>query len=156
MNYGNRFEFFHPGKLVNGGLELILVEKRPAAPAKGIVPAYIFEMKRVGTNIHIGGISLRVGDNENIDMYAGHIGYGVNQEYRGNRYAARSCQLILPLAKRHGINPIWITCNPDNIASRRTCEIVGAKFVEIVEVPEKFYFLYKKADRLKCRYHIDL
>ena len=89
-------------------------------------------------------------------MYAGHIGYGVNQEYRGNRYAARSCQLILPLAKRHGINPIWITCNPDNIASRRTCEIAGAKFVEIVEIPKKFYYLYKKADRLKCRYRIDL
>ena len=42
MSYGNRFEFFHPGKLVNEGLELILVEKQPAAPAKGIVPAYIF------------------------------------------------------------------------------------------------------------------
>ena len=29
-----------------------------------------------------------------------------------------------------------ITCQPDNIASARTCEIAGGRFLEIVDIPE--------------------
>ncbi len=29
-----------------------------------------------------------------------------------------------------------ITCVPDNIASSRTCEITGGKFLEIANIPE--------------------
>ena len=155
MNDDNAFRFLPPGRLVNGDLELILVEKHLADSSRGYVPAYEFAMRLVGQNTNMGNISLRIGNDENLEKYAGHIGYNVTLVYRGNRYAARSCQLILPLARCHGINPIWITCNPDNIASRRTCEIVGAKFVETVEVPRKFYHLYKKSDRIKRRYRID-
>ena len=156
MNDDNAFRFLQPGRLVDGDLELILVEKCPADSSRGYVPAYEFAMRPVGQNTNIGHISLRIGNDENLEKYAGHIGYNVTPAYRGHRYAARSCQLILPLARRHEINPIWITCNPDNIASRRTCEIVGAKFVETVEVPRKFYHLYQKSDRIKRRYRIDI
>ena len=58
-------------------------------------------------------------------------------------------------AKKHQINPLWITCNPDNIASRRTCEIAGGKLVEIVELPSN-NDQYHKGDRNKCRYRFDL
>lgn len=155
MSDDNAFRFLHPGRLVDGDLELILVEKRPADSSRGYVPSYEFAMRSVGPNTNMGHISLRIGNDENLEKYAGHIGYNVTPAYRGHRYAARSCQLILPLAHRHEINPIWITCNPDNMASRRTCEIVGARFVETVEVPRKFYHLYKKSDRIKRRYRID-
>ena len=155
MSDDNAFKFLPPGQLVDGDIELILAEKRPADSLRGYVPAYEFAMRPVGQHTNIGHISLRIGNDENLEKYAGHIGYNVRPAYRGHRYAARSCQLILPLARRHGINPIWITCNPDNIASRRTCEIVGAKFVETVEVPRKFYHLYKQSDRIKHRYRID-
>ena len=155
MNDDNAFRFLSPGRLVDGDLELILVEKHLGDSLRGYAPAYEFAMRPVGQNMNIGNISLRIGNDENLEKYAGHIGYNVTLAYRGNRYAARSCQLILPLALCHGINPIWITCNPDNIASRRTCEIVGARFVETVAVPRKFYHLYKKSDRIKRRYRID-
>ena len=36
-------------------------------------------------------------------------------------------RLLLPLARRHGLQTVWITCNPDNWASRRTCELAGAE-----------------------------
>ncbi|MCZ6680431.1 MAG: GNAT family N-acetyltransferase [Candidatus Poribacteria bacterium] len=155
MNDEHDFEFLDPGRLVDGDLALILVQKRPAQPARGYVPAYRFEMRPVGKNRNMGNISLRVGDNENLEKYVGHIGYSVAPVYRGHRYAARSCQLILPLARRHGINPLWITCNPNNIASRRTCEIVGATFIEIVALPTD-HPLYMSGERAKCRYRIDL
>jgi tagatose 1,6-diphosphate aldolase len=61
----------------------------------------------------------------------------------------------MPLARRHGINPLWITCNPDNHASRRTCERLGATLVEIVPVPVG-HTLYQRGEREKCRYRVDL
>ena len=88
-------------------------------------------------------------------MYGGHIGYGVLPRYRGHRYAARACKLLFPLARRHGLNPLWITCNPDNIASRRTCELAGGKLVEIVDLPEDID-MYQAGERQKCRYRFDL
>ena len=111
-------------------------------------------MRTVKKSEKIGAISFRVGNNDNT-KYGGHIGYDVIEKYRGNRHAARSCKLLFPLAKRHGIIPLWITCNPDNIASRKSCEMAGGKLVEIVDLPEENE-QYQRGDRQKCRYRFDL
>ncbi len=103
----------------------------------------------------MGRLSLRIGHTEHIEMYAGHIGYSVDPPYRGHRLAARSCLLILPLAQAHGINPLWITCNPENAASRRTCEIIGSTLVETVPIPPSDP-LYRWDTKWKCRYRLDL
>jgi predicted acetyltransferase len=149
------FNWIDPGVLVDGDLELVLIEKSPADPSKGYVPAYGFEMRRAGNPEAIGNISLRVGDTVRLRMYGGHLGYGVKPAFRGHHYAARACRLLFPLARRHGIRELWITCNPDNIASRRTCELAGATFVEIVDLPEDSD-MYQRGERQKCRYRIDL
>jgi tagatose 1,6-diphosphate aldolase len=151
----NDFQFLDPGELADGDLELILAHKSPADDAKNLAPAYIFDMRHVPSGERIGGISLRVGNTHHVTHYAGHLGYGVAAEFRGHRYAARGCRLLLPLARAHGIHPLWITCNPDNWASRRTCELAGATLVEIVDLPEHSD-MYKRGERQKCRYRIDL
>jgi tagatose 1,6-diphosphate aldolase len=149
------FEFRDPGKLIDNDLELVLVEKYPGDPAINYVPAYKFRMSLVGQEEEIGHIELRVGNTNDIAMYGGHIAYGVEPDYRGRRYAARACRLLFPLARSHGLTELWITCNPDNIASRRTCELAGAKLVEIVDLPEDTD-MYQEGERQKCRYRIDL
>ncbi len=149
------FKFHNPGKLIDGDLELVLAEKHPGDPAIGYVPAYKFKMRLVGQEKEIGRIELRIGNTNRIVMYGGHIGYGVAPEHRGHRYAARACRLLLPLARSHGLKTLWITCNPDNVASRRTCELAGAKFVEIVDLPEDID-MYQEGERQKCRYRLDL
>jgi len=53
------------------------------------------------------------------------------------------------------LNPLWITCNPDNLASRKTCEIAGGVMMEIVDLPEH-NIMYKQGERQKCRYRFDL
>jgi tagatose 1,6-diphosphate aldolase len=98
---------------------------------------------------------LRIGDTVHIKMYAGHIGYRVHPAYRGHHYAAKACRLLLPLARLHGMKTLWITCNPDNFASRRTCEILGASLIEIVDIPHD-HEMYLSGERQKCRYRIDL
>lgn len=147
--------FHDPGTLVDGDLELRLVATRPADPDRGLVPEYGFRMTLAGGDAEIGGINLRIGDTERLRLYAGHFGYGVHPEQRGHRYAARACRLLLPLARRHGLKTLWVTCNPENVASRRTCELAGARFVEIVDVPEDTD-IYQRGEHQKCRYRVDL
>lgn len=154
MNNGC-FSFLDVSALIDGDLEVVLAERYPGDPTVNYVPAYRFALKRAGNSHAIGEIELRVGNTRDLIKYGGHIAYGVNAPYRGNRYAARACKLLLPLARAHGLTEIWITCNPDNTASRRTCELAGAVLIEIVDLPERLD-MYQEGERQKCRYRIAL
>ena len=127
--------------------------------APGILPAYHFWMRhrtaRKGEPEIVGGLNLRIAGGFNIERVIGHMGYHVYPFARGNHYAERSCRLLLPLARWHGINPLWITCNPDNHASRRTCERLGGALSEIVAVPHD-HPLFAKGERRKCLYRFEL
>ncbi|MEM8675585.1 MAG: GNAT family N-acetyltransferase [Cyanobacteria bacterium P01_G01_bin.67] len=150
------FTFYNPGKLVDNDLELILIKTiSPETNPIDFVPVYKFKMILSGTGEKLGNFNFRVENTEDIILYAGHFGYGVLEKYRGHRYAARGCQLLFPLAIKHRINPIWITCNPDNLASRRTCEVAGGKLVEVIDLPID-NDQYQDGDRQKCRYRFDL
>jgi predicted acetyltransferase len=149
------FEFRDPGELIDADLELLLVEKYPGDPTIDYVPAYRFRMAHAGRDDDIGRIELRIGNTRHIIMYGGHIAYQVAPEHRGHRYAARACRLLLPLAGHHGLKTLWITCNPDNLASRRTCELAGARLIEIVDLPEDTD-MYQEGERQKCRYRLNL
>jgi len=146
--------FLDPGPLQDGNLQLVLLATRQANAALGYSPSYEFEMRHIKSGEPLGGASLRIGENDHLRLYAGHIGYGVLPEHRGHHYAARACRLLRPLALHHGIETLWITCDPDNWASRRTCELAGARFIEIVRVPPSDS-LYALGHFWKCRYRLD-
>lgn len=118
-------------------------------------PAYYFWMlsRADGQSHLVGTLAFRISDNEQIERYYGHIGYSVFPAARGNRYAERATRLILPLARRHGMRYVWITANPDNIASRRTCERLEAELIDTVNVPPTTR-LYARGERQKCRYKL--
>ena len=119
------------------------------------MPAYHFDIHLSGKSFPIGRIDLRIGNIKHLIMYGGHIGYGIQEEYRGHRYAAKACNLVKPVALDYGFNTLWITCNPNNIASRRTCEILGCEMVEIVDLPDDTD-MYQRGERQKCRFRWDL
>ena len=123
-------ELFGPGILRDAELELVLTEARPAIPEKGRVPEYKFEMRHE-SGAKAGSLGFRISLTEQLTSYGGHIGYDVEPAYRGANLAARSSRLLFPLAVRHGINELLITCAPDNIASRRTIEKIGGKLTRI-------------------------
>lgn len=75
----------------------------------------------------MGSCDLRIGHNENL-YYGGNIGYRVEEAYRGNHYAGKACLLLFELARKHDLQYLIITCNPDNAASRKTCEYAGENF----------------------------
>jgi predicted acetyltransferase len=119
------------------------------------VPTYYFRMVHRDSKEDLGRINLRVASTPHIELYAGHIGYGVHPASRGHRYAARATRLLIPLARELHLNPLWITTDPDNIASRRSCELAGAEFVEIVDVPATC-IINRDGHPKKCRYRLQV
>ena len=119
------------------------------------VPTYYFQMIHAQTDEELGGINFRCSSTPHVERYAGHIGFAVHERHRGNRYAARSVTLLCSLAKELKFEDIWITCDPENVASRRSLELAGAKLIEIVDVPADCV-IHKTGHPRKCRYRIDL
>lgn len=151
----SKFQFLDPGRLTDDDLELGLVEQYTGDPSINYAPAYKFKMALAGRDEEIGRIQLRISEANHIILYGGHVGFSVQPQHRGHRYAARACRLLFPLARSHGMETLWITCNPDNLASRRTCELAGGRLVEIVDLPEDTD-MYQRGERQKYRYRIDL
>jgi len=114
----------------------------------GAVPLYIMRIIRRDSGTIVGQITLQIARSDEI-YYMGHIGYRVHEGFRGNNYALKACRLMFELVKRHNMSEIIITCNPDNLASRRTIEKLGGVLKEIIPVPE-WHELYEKGDREKC------
>jgi predicted acetyltransferase len=137
--------------LTDGEIWLELATQVPGDTTKNWAPTNHYQIKKVATNEAVGQIDLRFGYTWDLVRYGGQIGYGVHERFRGYHYAAKACLLLKPIAKQHGMDVLWITCNPDNWPSRKTCEYVGATLVEIVDLPETSD-MYKAGERQKCRY----
>jgi len=134
-----------------GDLQLVLMET--FAGNATLAPEMRFEMRRVPDDVRVGRLNLRFGRASDLLLYCGHIGYEVLPEHRGHHYAARSCRMVLPIAKGYGMGELWITCDPENAASRRTCELAGAELVEILSVPSE-HELREHGIVAKCRYRL--
>lgn len=148
------FDFLDVALPPDGDLQLVLAERTPAGKNAWGVPAYSFRMQAPDGH-YMGRIRLRVGWSEEVIRYAGHVGYTVEPADRGHRYAERACRLIVPLAKRHGMASLWITCQPDNMPSRRTLERLGADCVGVIDVPPE-YPLDAGAERRKMCFRLAL
>ena len=143
------------GPMRDRDLWLELRIREPENPTRGWVPAYRFAMRLDGVGHAVGRLGFRVGTTHTIERYAGHLGYEVSPAFRGSRLAERSCRLIFSLARRHGFQELWITCNPDNWPSRRTCERLGAELIDTVDVPRDSDVFGPGSER-KCRYLLAL
>jgi predicted acetyltransferase len=71
---------------------------------------------------YLGRISLRHSLTPQLLTWGGHIGYGVRPAARGRGVATAALAQTLPIAARMGIDPVLVTCDVDNEASRRTIE----------------------------------
>lgn len=148
------FRFCRIHKLTDGIIDLVISEKKSANLDKDYVPSYVYNIRLHDSNFDIGKIDIRIGFNRNT-FYGGNIGYEIFKKYRGNGYAAKACKLIFEVGLYHEMNSLIITCNPDNIPSKKTCENIGGKLLEIVDLPTNNE-LYIDGERKKCRFEIIL
>ncbi|MEG1256124.1 GNAT family N-acetyltransferase [Clostridium sp.] len=144
------FEFKDFDFLTDGDIDLKIEYKTPSNEEKGYVPAYKYKINIHNLNDSIGDIDIRIGYNENT-YYGGHVGYSIENSYRGNNYASKACKIIKQIAIAHGKDRLIITCNPDNFRSRMTCEKVGLKLREIIDLPPHNE-MYQCWEKQKCIY----
>ncbi len=105
------------------------------------------------TDEYIGYCDLRIEHNLEL-YYYGNIGYRIEEPFRGNRYAKRAATLLINLAKEFGMKKLFLTCNPENEASKKTIESLNARYLKTVNVP--FWHPLFPEEKTKMIYQIDL
>jgi len=76
----------------------------------------------------VGRLSLRYHLNEFLSKIGGHIGFGVRPSRRRRGYAVEMLGQALPICASIGIEKALITCDADNIRSRKVIERCGGIF----------------------------
>lgn len=138
-----------PESLSSGEITLRFDRIIPGDPSRGFVPSYHFRIL-TADGLEVGHINFRVGDTEHVRVCAGHIGFEIAQPFRGRGYALQACRALAPFV-RSIFDTVTITCDPDNHASRRTIEKLGAQFIDEVAVPVDDPH-YQRGSRTKRRY----
>lgn len=123
-----------PQRLTHAEVEIIFSHMTPENAPQGFVPGYHFVI-RDARGREAGHINLRIGRTPHVTGVAGHIGYEILPKHRGHRYAEKACRALGPWAATFGMDLI-ITADPDNHASVRTIENLGASFLNEVDVPQ--------------------
>jgi tagatose 1,6-diphosphate aldolase len=139
-----------PGTLAYDAVRLRFVQVIPGDPSRDFVPAYHFRII-ISDGSDAGHVNFRVGDTAHVLVCAGHIGFAILEPFRGHGYAFQACRALAPFV-RSFYESVTITCDPDNHASIRTIERLGASFVDEVPVPPHDPF-YLRGSRSKRRYH---
>lgn len=95
-------------------------EKRLKAKYKNYAPSHIYLAVRKEDDRLVGIIDYRSPLTEFLMKYGGNIGYSVRPSERGNGYAAEMLRLILSICRDAGEEKILVTCDKDNVASRKS------------------------------------
>ena len=132
------------------GMHLEILEK---APGDGVMLPFYYYTIYVGEQA-VGAISIRIGDNYH-SYYNGHVGYEIDEPWRGHRYALAALKLVLPVARHHGMRRLYLTCDASNEASRRIIEAAGGRLLEICPMPRDYFAWYEGIEDHRI-YQLDL
>lgn len=153
------FEVFSlNNKIIKGDIvDLQFVKETNENTAYDGIPTVYYNILKHDTNTKVGSIDLRLKMNEYM-YYYGHVGYDIIKRYRGNNYSYYACLMVFKIAKeKHHLDELFLTCNPDNVASYKILKKLKGELIEVAQVPID-HELYKLGDKYKCifRYKIKL
>lgn len=77
---------------------------------------------------YLGRLALRHRLNDRLLEWGGHIGYDVRRSRRRQGHATAMLRAALPETRAKGIDPALVTCDPDNVGSRKVIEAVRGRF----------------------------
>ncbi|EAR93198.1 GNAT family acetyltransferase (macronuclear) [Tetrahymena thermophila SB210] len=138
-------QLFNPGVLEDEDIKLQLnqtdlLEKQ--------VPCYFFDIICKKDNQKAGSICLRTKFTYEEEFLWGNMGFVVEKQYQGKRFAFKASKLLINFARRCGMKQIYFTVDPTNIPSIKTITNLGAYYLETIDVP-KDSTLYNEE---KCQY----
>lgn len=138
-----------PSDLRFDAVTLAFARVVPGDPARGFAPSYHFRIL-IRDGVDVGHLNFRVGDSDHVTLTAGHIGFEIAEPHRSHGYAYQACRAIGPFVRTIYAS-VLITCDPSNVASRRTIERLGSAFIDEMPVPPHDPH-YARGSRSKLRY----
>lgn len=95
---------------------------------------------------YIGRLDIRHELNDFLDKFGGHIGYDIRPTRRRQGLGKLILKLGLEKAKELGIKEVVITCDVDNIGSKKIIEANDGQFTEITTnydgIEKRRYIIY--------------
>ena len=123
---------------INDDFDRWLVEweraRHETTVAPGMVPATSYWLV-VGGRV-VGRASVRHRLNEALLLWGGHIGYAIRPSERRKGYGTAALRLALIEARRIGLREVLVTCDNDNVGSRRIIERNGGVLENEVTIPQ--------------------
>jgi len=105
---------------------------------KGYVPSSLYLAIREVDDTLVGIIDIRHHiDHPILSQWGGHIGYSVIHNQRQKGYAKEMLRLALIKCQELGIDQVLITCDQNNIASKKTIVANGGIFEKTILVDGK-------------------
>ena len=102
---------------------------------EGSVPSSTFWL--IDNDEFIGHVNIRHRLNDQLEIIGGHIGYAIRPGRQAMGYGMQILKLALSRAKALGIDRALVTCNTDNVASRRIIEKNGGELQDEITVDGK-------------------
>jgi predicted acetyltransferase len=87
----------------------------------------------------LGRLAIRHRLNERLRRVGGHIGYWIRPSARRQGHATAAFRHGLAYANRLGIDPALVTCDEDNVGSRRIIEGAGGVFDQQIGVKRLYW-----------------
>jgi predicted acetyltransferase len=84
-----------------------------------------------GADVVVGRISLRHVLTPWLLEVGGHVGYAVRPTARRRGHATAALRLVLPVAAGIGLDRVLVTCDRDNVGSRRVIEANGGVLEDV-------------------------
>ena len=109
---------FSPHKDFDEYIKLTALREMPTDPK--YVPSSLYYAYDEDRNIMVGAVNIRHYLNDKLLFDGGHIGNGVRPSERRKGYGTLIISLALKECKKLGINKVLITCNKDNIGSKKS------------------------------------
>ena len=148
--------FIHNNEVIHGGFNLaeFTIEewiqfinniKDIDTGTSGYVSAHTF-FALVDGKI-VGIVNARHNLNDYLLNYDGHIGYSVRKNERNKGYEKSMLKYACSFLFSLGLDKILVTCDHENIASKKTIESCGGILENIVKKHNSFtlcYWIYKK------------
>jgi predicted acetyltransferase len=113
-------------------VRFLLTQRDPDTPRPRAYVPYT-ELWMAEGDEFLGRISLRHELNELLFSWGGHIGYAVRPSARRRGLASAALAQMLEVCRSRDIDPVLVTCDVDNEASRRTIEGAGGEYEDTRE-----------------------